>query len=713
MGYVSVYKKPQPRGYSRNTYYIEDLSETSPDYFDIDTFPDVVGGGRYIIKLKGNGINLRLNTLVDIEIVDANGELIYSEMLDLVDRFGNAYIAFDIYDITAQGIATAYIVGEALVDLDGNPVPQDQKDRFNVRWSKQFTVFPFERNNAELIFNNPPSVNVAQVITPARLETQTTASAYAFAYITGSPGTMSIVESNFQGYDRDFQSSPNILDIRERSIQVDPFSRPLTTNIVPTAIRQVDGDMQNGQLLSYTSRYGTILKTATPFFSKQLLGGYFEFFSSESTPRTLLPNPPSGVTVSGSASEQLSRYYATVVEVVNSTQAVLSKPLTVVTIDSNTTSENKLSTHTYKSVQLFTGSITYVPSDSAYVTSSAVSESYLQFTFTDLNPISGQVYRIRTSTKLGAEVGDFKVLNDQIINGVEYLTDAEFPNGLNYARHSSDYRLIGHFPTQSRLDDYWIFLREDPANFDVTTGSVNHNIQMDSAVLPATYTQSMCLTTQFRQNYTVDQIYTLSFYLTLDPYTELEVYMNSNVLNTNVIESDLYPRAFIETQNTEKNRYSGDYSRFGNYTGKITNDRSTRKYYGKVVFDFQTDGSGFGRPLFRSRVVDEMNQSGSAYISEISIKPYTMNGFTPNIVQFAVPLTAELLTATRISQSIDFKIDYFDYTGRQSEYTTYIDDSVLNLQVEIPSNTCQADKLFFYFNSDAQVSRTNQPPRKG
>ena len=69
--------------------------------------------------------------------------------------------------------------------------------------------------------------------------------------------------------------------------------------------------------------------------------------------------------------------------------------------------------------------------------------------------------------------------------------------------------------------------------------------------------------------------------------------------------------------------------------------------------------------------------------------------------------TAGTVAAT-LSQSIDFKIDYFDYTGKQSEFTTYLDDVVLNLKSDIPSNTCQDDKVYFYYNSAFGVTSTTQ-----
>lgn len=704
----STYKIPQPRGYSRGRYYIEDTSETSPNYFDVQDFPLVLGGGRYVIKVKGNGVNMRLNSTIDVEIIDAGGQRVFCEVVDFVDRFNNYYITVDIYDITNQGVATAYFVGEAVTDLTGRAVPVSEQGKYNVRWIKQFSILPYERNNAELIFDQPPVITAAQVITPVRLATQTTQSAYAYAIITGSGNLFKIKQSNFVGYDRDFASSPDILDTYMRERSVDPLNRSLTANRVPTYIRQKDDDVFDGRVISYTNRFGTTLIATSSFFTKEYLGAYFNFFNSESTPRKLQPELPTNISVSGSTADQLETYYASIVDIVNSTTAVLDTPISIITTDSRGI-RSAQSKYTYKDVSQFTGSIVYIPHDFTYVTSSAVSESYVQFTFQDLKPISGEVYRIRTSTKLQSVTGEYKILNDQIIKPTEYLTDAVFPNRLNYARHISDYRLIGHFVTQSIVNDYWFYILEDQSGFAYVSGSRDSITLMDSVKLETSYTESKCFVTQFYQNYTIDQTYTITFNLALDPYTELEVYMNSDVLNSHVVTAPYNPRAFEKSENKEKDRYSGDYNRFGKYLGKIVNDRPLTKQYGQVLFDFQTDGSGFGRPCFRAKAVDYINQTASAYVSEVSIKPHYMNGFTPNLVQFDVPLSAELLTAAQVSQSIDFKIDYFDYTGKQSEYSTFIDDLVLNLAAEIPSNNCQDDRVYFTYNSGFEVTQQIPP----
>lgn len=710
----SLYKRPQPRGYANKTYFIEDTSDSSPLYFDIQEFPLVVGGGKHIIKFKGNGLNMRLNSVIDVEFVDADGQRIFTEVIKYVDRFNNYYIVFEVYDITARGIATAYFVGEALYDQRGLPVPPQYRDTYNVRWTKHFNIQPFERNNAELIFDQPPLVEVVQVAIPASVRT-TNSGSYRFAVVTGSVDNLTITDTSFGGYDRDFASSADILDPRTQTIKIDPLGKSSTINSVPTARRSTDTDIENGFYINNTTRFTTRVTAAKGFFTKQLVGSFFEFFDSASTPQVVSPSLPAGYQVLGNLSDQLSQYRATVVEVVNTKQLILDTKLTITASDSTTVSQNKNIIFTYKNASVFTGSFTYIPTTTNFITSSTVDDTYVEFTFTDLKPISGEVYRIRTSTKFSDTVGDYKLLNDQVVRPVEYLTDAEYPNGVYYTRRDSDYRLIGHFTTQSIMDTYWQFYNESSAGFSIASGSLSSLVQSEAATLKPNNSQSVIFTTRFNQNYNEKQVYTLSAYITLDPYTELEIYMNSDPLNTYITIPQLYPRAFVKSQNKERQRYRGDFSRFGKYIGKIVNDRPTTKYYGRVMFDFETDSSGFGTPLFRARVIDEMNMTGSAYISEVSIKPYTINGFTPTIVQYAVPLPQDLLAAASLSQSIDFKIEYLDYTGNQSEYVTFLDDVVLNFEAQVPSNTCQDDKVYFVYNSNNEAGLPTQapPPIKG
>jgi len=708
--YLSVYKKPQPKKYNTGQYYIEDASASSPLYFNLVTFPPSIGGGRSLIVLKGNGDNLRLNSTIDVEMIDANGNNMYIDFTSYIDRFNSYYLTIEVYDFVAKGLATVYLVGEALVDLQGNPIPKEFQGKYNVRWSGQVEVLPFERNNADLQFDKAPRISVSQIAIPAKIQNQTTGSeGYVYSITTSSTAQHTIINSFFQGYDRDFSTSNEILDPRLQQILINPKQVSATANLVNTAQRSVDTDIENGYKLNLTSRFGTTVTSTSSFFRKEFLGGIYSFFDPATTgptTRSLQPVIPSQLyTISGSLADQLTTYGSNIVEVINDTQIVIDKPVTIKAIPLNAINKNTTTTFTYKKIQpQFTASITYGASQMAHSTSTTVTQSFLEFTFQDLKPISGDIYRIKTFVKLQSLTGEYKLLNDQIITPPEYLADATYPNITTYGKSESEYLLIGHFTSGSLtigdtpipvsiLENYWDTLTEDPlGGFNSVASTQDSSVLIESTKLQANYTQSRCFTTKTYQNYTLDQRYTLGFYCTLDPHTELEVYMGSDPLNLNISPPVVFTRAFNKSPNTERTRTSEARNRFGKYIGKVVNNQNIRKYYSKLLFDFETDGNGLGRPIFRSRAVDEaLGTSGSAYISEISIKPFQLNGFTPQLVQFPVQLNTELADALEVSQSMNIKIEYFDFTGRQSEYVTYLDNIVVNVKAEVAGIGCQTE----------------------
>lgn len=700
MGFLSFYKQLQPRGYANGTFLIEDTSATSPLYFDVTEFPQSVGGGRYVIKFRGNGLNLRTGSPIDIEAIDSEGKNAYVELLNYTDRFNNYYAMVEVYDITPQGPITIYLVGEATVDPNGRRIIPSNQPNPNVRWSRSFTVLPFERNTAELLFDKPPIVSIAQVITPERaLTSQESASLQGsnFSVYTSSISDYTIITSNFQGYDSDTSSSPDILDKRLRSLLINPEQKPTTENSVDSSIRSKLSEIQNGYQRSQTNRFNTIVKSANGTIRKDFLGGSISFFDSGSTPTRLKPTLPANYSVSGSIATQLQTYSANIVEVLSSTEMRVTKPVELVIRDSNSIQKGYTSKFTYREASNFTASIAYLPNNPTYVTSSLVSQSYLEVTFADFKPVSGEVYRIKTYYKRGIATADYKLIYDQIVTPIEYLTDAAYPNQTTYARRESDGRLIGHFTAQNIANEYWQTFVESPNGiYTSNIPAINSSSLYDSLPILADYTESGVLATKFYQNYNINQIYTLGFNVTLEPNTYLEVYMGSDPLNTNTIQPQAYARAFFKDNNLERNRYGDAYSRFGQFIGRIYNNGTTTKNYGRVEFDFETDGEGLGRPVFRAVTNQYANITGSAYVSEIGIKPIAINGFNPNLVQFAIPFNNEITDIIALSQSLDFKIDYFDYTGKQSEFTTYINDLVVNLKGEIPSNTCQAETTYFY-----------------
>jgi hypothetical protein len=706
------------QGFITNNYAVRDTSLTSPTYFDITYFPEFIGGGKSLIKLKGNGINLLRDKLSEVEILDAQGNPIYYEVPTYIDRFENYYISIHVYDTTAPGIGSISIVGVATQDLQGRLLNTNNVNDLghNVIWTRPIKILPFERNNSDIVFDDPPQVFVSQVISPAKISFQENTSTQ-FSAITGSGFT--IKTSNFKGFDKKLASSfklkankikqtvkDKITDNKIKQISTNVDNKPFTVNSVNTKTRTTNQDIVGGFILNETNRYNTVLIASESFFSSSYLGATVAFFNasyslSPSTSSTRIvsntnPYDELETTTTQSIAMQLERWRATIVNIKDEKTAYLDQPVQIDLQNSfGSGSRGNYVTHTYQTVTDFTASILYSPETLLYTTSSEVSQSYIQFTMQDVRPIGGDIYKIRVYYRRGSETGDWSLLQDQIVNPVEFLTDARYPNQTNYAADLSDYYLLGYFTDYSVLENNWSIFNDLVTTFDTTTSSIDNSVLMGSVKLISSASINNILTTKYYQNYPEKKVFSLMFNCVLDPYTELEIYQNSETLQTTVFNSDPFPRAFDKTLNYELARYSDRFNRFGKLIGKIQNNTSIRKNYQRVVFDFKTDSEGLGRPLFRVKQYDP-DTIASAFISNVNLTPRQLNGFTPSTIEFAFP--AKLDTNIYLNETIDYKLEYYDYTGNQSEYITYLENITMELTSEVPTNACQSEIATFKFN---------------
>lgn len=687
------------REFHKYKYAVVDTTTSSPNYFDIVYCPETIGGGKSFIKLKGNGQNLVRKSEVEIEVLDVAGNALRTEITTFIDRFSNYFATISVYDNTIQGVGRVNIVGVANKDLAGNVLDDRSHNDlgYNVFWTKPINILPFERNNSDLIMDKAPTVYVDQVLAPLRVNSLQTID-QQFTAITSSDAT--IVTSPFKGFDKKDSNSKSVTDLRLQNIRINPNQDSITTNAVNTATRRTHKDIEGGFLVNETNQYNTVITTNASFFSSSHVGGYVEFFN---TNYTLLPQTQSNATLANtnpyntnitqttqSVDLQLASWRANVVKVLNSKTAYIDQPVQINVQQTTANRGTSTTTHTYNQVTNFTASLLYTPNSETYLTSSTVSQSYLQFTFNDLKPLAGSVYKIRAFYKRSSVNQDWTLLNDQIIKSPQYLVDARYPNQTSYARSVSDYLLQGYFTSQQIVDGNWNVYNDTTAGFDTATASYVSTPLIDSLNITTATNYNKIATTKYYQNYAENQIFTLDFNCVLAPNTELELYMSSDALTTTLIDITYQSRAFNRTKNLEKDRYSDNYNRFGKYIGKVINNSTQTVSYGKIAFDFNTDADGLGRPIFRCSSTSTTN-TGSAWISEVGIQPRELNGFTPEIVQFTIPTPLDFTGF--LSESVDYKLEYFDYTGNQSEYVTYINSVPLNLTTTIPTNGCQSENM--------------------
>jgi len=160
----------------RNLASIEifDDSPFSDNYFNVVEFPNVFTAGKNLIKLRANA-----NTLVDmsrvyVEIIDYNGNPVYTEPISYREADGTRVISIWVYIETPPGPCRVYIGGRARI----NPITNEEYTASpdydapdymhipNILWSRLTNISPLQLNNTEIIFVRPPAVKVGETIIP-------------------------------------------------------------------------------------------------------------------------------------------------------------------------------------------------------------------------------------------------------------------------------------------------------------------------------------------------------------------------------------------------------------------------------------------------------------------------------------------------------------------------------------------------------------------
>lgn len=143
-------------------FYVDDTL-TSPDYFQISEFPTRLTAGKNLFKLRGHPTNLRVGGVLGIEVLDYNGNPIYSEVLDYIDEDNSRVIAIYIYKDTSPGDCSITLIAEANT-IEGAPAPTEWQSKPNVRWTRTVPVNPMVSNVSEIIFEKLPTVTVEEQV---------------------------------------------------------------------------------------------------------------------------------------------------------------------------------------------------------------------------------------------------------------------------------------------------------------------------------------------------------------------------------------------------------------------------------------------------------------------------------------------------------------------------------------------------------------------
>jgi hypothetical protein len=149
-------KTLQLKNLAKYDVLIQDTSPTSA-YFQVTNLPPSFTGGRNSFLLAGSSA-LKSASSIQIEILDVEGNPIYQNPIQKYIQGNSRLVSVEINENTKPGFATIIILGQATVLPNGQPVPPNWQNSYNVRWTKQILVEPNLRNTSPLILQNTPEV---------------------------------------------------------------------------------------------------------------------------------------------------------------------------------------------------------------------------------------------------------------------------------------------------------------------------------------------------------------------------------------------------------------------------------------------------------------------------------------------------------------------------------------------------------------------------
>lgn len=145
---------------SKYRVLIEDTSVSSDAYFSIVEFPEYLGEGKNLLRIKVNADVFEPNTQIFIEVLDPNKNPVYFEIPNHREKDNSRLISIYVYgDRTdkynnGKGIGEIILLGTLSTTSNGTPVPQDFKKVPNVRFTRKVSFAPNKPSNGKIIFSS-------------------------------------------------------------------------------------------------------------------------------------------------------------------------------------------------------------------------------------------------------------------------------------------------------------------------------------------------------------------------------------------------------------------------------------------------------------------------------------------------------------------------------------------------------------------------------
>ena len=301
------------------------------------------------------------------------------------------------------------------------------------------------------------------------------------------------------------------------------------------------------------------------------------------------------------------------------------------------------------------------------------SQSFAEIIVSNMEPATGDVYKMKTQYKPGGQFGEYLDLGDTIVEHTHMLVD--FKTMESSLSTGVDYNKIGHFSSLEDFDNYWTTTDFPIADENIATATFEPHLLMSGIKLTPAYVNfssssrrfsGMHLKPGYRISASADTRYVLnlkgyvedSFMGSADtkfPYSRVDIYISG---------SRIEPEQGLNTyklQNTYLKDLDVDEDDFDYVNGK----------FGTKVCSIEVDGSGSIDPstqaVFKTlddAVVDVyfVIRRGSWSFARINLFTHTDTGWSPNYTRQNVRIPTAFLKTP-----LAFKFSFYDYTGTVAE----------------------------------------------
>jgi len=675
--------------------YFDDFDDRSSNYFRLSYDPSfILHGGKNLIGIRGNSDTMEINSQILIEALDSQGNLIKTQVYDLNDDAHNRVIAIDITPETPPGEVIVTLMGVATRAPNGAAIPPDWAGIVNFRWTRQFTAQPMSPNSSKIIYNqfSKPVIEIKEVLKP-------------FYKLSYNPELSSSIgwptASEYQNKTSSYTLSSSVNTLAQVSYKKAADRTYVTLAQPNTNLIDFGGftkDMEGGILIvrqPSNPRPSSIAGyNAPPQYAETEQGdGLFE--------KSGLTNNV-GAYVTGA-------YLTTITEVLSPFEARTNTPHT--TFQGNTAAQYQEFEHYEFENSNFELIWSETPqSYSASPTGSSgepLNTSYAHVTFNNLEPLTGDVTRVKCYMKNHQAPFDWVLASDNNIIPQELLYRKDFQK---YRAPIGDFSKWGvAFGGINTLMTYWttscvggttpsMSLYQQQSSGENPPVEDNLRIGDNQQALALDGTQYWWLESKESASFFQDQWYELSF-KAVSVKTQLPTW-------TPIPD----PAPIVEPKCTiymSGSAFTDGGDDYGKFIGMIE-DTAVRKKHIELddkdnfkekgyKFIFKADGTEHGLPKFK---ID----SGVWHFWNISIKPWDRKGYTPGTFDVIFPTIKCNVAAY---DSLDFKFEFYNDYGMISNYTAVIDKVPWKNELTATFTNVVANTVSGSSGSFGNISTTN------